>query len=118
FNSTMGALMASVDYVLADYGTRPNEAAVIYDWANRTDGFGVVGSGDGAVLLQRGSPALALFTPFARTYEDSSVIVTSGSRVADSLLEGDSAIRDFLNEFSILWFVLCALMGPVVFVVS
>ena len=118
FNSTMGALMASVDYVLADYGTRPNEAAVIYDWANRTDGFGVVGSGDGAVLLQRGSPALALFTPFTRTYEDSSVIVTGGSRVADPLAEDDSALRHSPNETSNFWFGPYAQLSPGVYEVS
>ena len=118
FNSTMGALMASVDYVLADYGTRPAEAAVIYDWANRTDGFGVVGAGDGAVLLQRGSPALALFTPFTRTYEDSSVIVASGSRVADSLAEDGTALRHSPNETSNFWFGPYAQLSPGVYEVS
>src|SRR2546422_10015411 len=96
----MGALMASVDYVLAAYETRANEAAVICDWANRTDGFGVVGPGDGAVLLQRGSPALALFVPFTRRYEDSSVILASGSRVADPLAEDGNALRHSPNETS------------------
>src|SRR5712691_296272 len=104
FNSTMGAIMGTVDYILSDYQTSASEAAVIYNWTSRFGGFTVIGAGDGAVLLQRGSSALMSFTPFVRSYEDSVVLLQNGSRVADPTAQGGTASLHLRNATSDFWF--------------
>jgi uncharacterized membrane protein len=118
FNSTMNALVDSVDYVLIDYQTRSNEAAVIYDWISRSDGFAVIGAGDGAVLLERGVSSLKFFAPYLRTFDDSTVIVGSGARVADPRAEDGMALLHSPSETSNFWFGPYAQLSPGVYEVS
>ena len=118
FNSTMKALVVTVDYVLSDYQTSATEGAVMYEWTNRSGGFTVIGAADGAVLLQRGSSTLKLFTPFVRSYDDSVVLVRNGNRVADPTAQGGTAALHSENGTSDFWFGPYVQLSPGAYEVS
>ena len=118
FNVTMGELMGTVDYLLADFQTRPVEAAILFAWANRSRNFEVVGAGDGAVLLGRGGSGLVSFTPFVRSFDDTAVQTQDGSHVADPAAAGGVALRHSSGTTSDLWFGPYARLTPGVYEIS
>jgi len=118
FNETMGAWIASMDYILIDYKSSMVEASVILAWPGVAEQYYVEAAADGALLLRRGQGAPVWYQPLVRSVHGSGVIPINASIMDDPQATGGRALRFALTSSSDFWWGPYLFLPPGAYTVS
>lgn len=113
FNETVDAYLQRSNYVFVDMRTSETEAVLLLARLQNTSRFGVLASGDGAILLREGySGPPNIFVPYSSVWDSRNLEARNGSPFIDPFSRSGRVLSYVSSNGSELWRALDLMLWP------